>query len=216
MTATTDWIGAIGTVGTLTTGLILFAGTIADRRRAHANAVSVWTELDVIDREAFELKLDARGSGPAIESRVEIGDWSNLAGPFEYRLRVKNGGNQPIYACRLHVELSGDGRPSGAYPIVYNSLSLNLGILGPEAEMPAQPLLVGAPHAGQDFSGWLVKAMSFELLFTDTAGRAWSRDQNGHLNRARGPRLLRRREARASRTEAVPDSAERSQIAERP
>jgi hypothetical protein len=117
LTATTDWIGAVGTVGMLSTGLILFAGTIADRRRAHANAVSVWTELEVIDREAFEWKHDTLG-GPSIEARIEIGNWSDLHRPFEYRLRVKNGGHQPIYACRLHVELNSDDLPSGAYPVL--------------------------------------------------------------------------------------------------
>jgi hypothetical protein len=211
MTAATEWIGAVGTVGTLTTGLILFAGTVADRRRAYANAVSVWTELEVIDKETFEWTHDARG-GPAIDVRMKIDDWSNLLGPFDFRLRVKNSGHQPIYACRLHVKLNGDDLPTGAYPVVYDRIDVDLGILGPDAEMPAQSLLVGAPHAGRDFREVLAQAMSFELLFTDTAGRAWSRDQEGHLRRVREPwrapaRRWRRgsksRESRSTRSRIV-------------
>ena len=188
MTVATEWIGAVGTVGTLTTGLILFAGTVADRRRAYANAVSVWTELEVIDKEAFEWTRDTRAGGNTIQLRTEIGDWSNLLGPYDFRLRVKNSGHQPIYACRLQVKLDMDDLPTGAYPVAYDRLDVDLGILGPDAEMPAQSLLVGAPHEGRDFREVLAQAMSFELRFTDTAGRAWSRDQHGHLRRVRGPR----------------------------
>jgi hypothetical protein len=53
----------------------------------------------VIDREAFELTLDTEAKIGKIKARLNVEDWSNLAGPFEYRLRVKNGGQQPIYAC---------------------------------------------------------------------------------------------------------------------
>jgi hypothetical protein len=65
------WIGAVGTVGTVTTGLVLFAGQMADRRRRHASRVAVWTETRDND--------NGRG----------------------YRLNVRNNEEQPIYACRL-------------------------------------------------------------------------------------------------------------------
>src|SRR5581483_11193031 len=120
MTVATDWIGAIGTVGTLSTGLVLFAGTVADRRRGYANAVSVWTELQRIDREAFEWKHEDE-VGTSIQARIEIENWDDLSGPFDFRLRIKNGGPQPIYGCRVDVRLASVGRPTGAYPVVYES-----------------------------------------------------------------------------------------------
>lgn len=95
MTTATDWIAAVGTVGTLSTGLVLFAGTVADRRRGYANAVSVWMELEPIDREAFEWKHEDN-VGTSIQARIEIENWDNLSGPFDFRLRIKNEGPRPM------------------------------------------------------------------------------------------------------------------------
>jgi hypothetical protein len=200
MTAATDWIGAVGTVGTLSTGLVLFAGTIRDRHRAHANAVSVWTELEIVERDSFGWQHDdPAGAGITVEASIRIEDWSGLVGPFDFRLRIKNGGHQPVYGVRLHVELDQSDLPSGAYPILYNVLDEDLGILAPDAELPAQRLLMGAPHAGHDFRDALAKAMSFQLEFTDTDGREWSRDQRGRLKRiGASRRLLRSRRARTT------------------
>jgi hypothetical protein len=81
------------------------------------------------------------------------------------------------------VRLDGESLPSGAYPVLYNDLHVDLGILGPDAEAPLVSLLLGAPHEGGDFAEYLAKAMSFELSFTDTTGRRWTRDERGSLGR---------------------------------
>jgi hypothetical protein len=171
-------------VGTLTTGLVLFAGTLIDRRRVHANLVAVWTELREVDRESLLWETPGT-SQPKIEARIKIEDWSDLSGPYSFGLRIKNSGRQPIYGCDLHVRLDQDPLPSGAYPVLYNELQLDLGILGPDTEAPPVSLLVGAPHSGGNFAETLAKAMSFEMSFTDTTGRTWTRDERGRLGRGR-------------------------------
>jgi hypothetical protein len=150
LTSIPNWIGAIGTVGTLTTGLVLFAGTVSDRRRAHANLVAVWTDLQKIDKES--LHWESPDPGLPFEARSEIEDWSNLGGPYAFRLRIKNSGRQPVYGCDLHARFDRQPLPSGVYPVLYNELHIDLGILGPDAEAPAVSLLVGAPHAGLNFA----------------------------------------------------------------
>jgi hypothetical protein len=69
----TDWVGAIGTVGTLVTGVTLFALTLFDRRRSHAAKVATWID----------------------ESAEEHGR--------RWWLHVYNRGEHPIYDCDLHT-----------------------------------------------------------------------------------------------------------------
>jgi hypothetical protein len=173
------WIGAVGTVGTLTTGLVLFAGTISDRRREYSKLIAVWTDVTTLEKDAFKHKM-ITGTGDAVEVEINIGDMSNLQGPFEVSVKLKNNSLQPVYSCTLHVTLDNDQRPTGAWAIVYNELNLELGIVGPEEEV-ARVLLVGAPHVGTNFGEFLARAFAFDLQFTDAAGRSWARNQTGRL-----------------------------------
>jgi hypothetical protein len=67
------WIGAVGTVGTLATGMILFGNQMRDRRRQYASRVAVWVDP------------------------YTLGE----AGDFQLILHVKNDGEQPIYDCLI-------------------------------------------------------------------------------------------------------------------
>ena len=97
---------------------------------------------------------------------------SNLQGPFEVSLKLKNSGLQPVYACKLHATLGKGQQPSGAWAIWYNELYLELGIVAPEEEA-TRILLVGAPRVEVNFGEFLVRAFAFDLQFTDAAGRSW-------------------------------------------
>jgi hypothetical protein len=73
MASAPDWIGAVGTVLTLGTGLYLFGQTLKDRRRTHAAKVATWV------------------------------DKSEEQGSRTWRLHVQNRGEHPIYDCDLHI-----------------------------------------------------------------------------------------------------------------
>jgi hypothetical protein len=172
------WIGAVGTVATLTTGLVLFAITISDRHRGYASLVAVWTEMV----KANDLEL-----GDEIKAHIEVRD-SHHQGPFSFNLLIKNGSQQPAYDCSIRVRLKGDSLPPGNYPLVYGELTMRLGIIAPETQLPATQLLLGAPVVGHDFREALAGALMFMLVFTDARGYTWTRDQRGRLRRRRSGR----------------------------
>jgi hypothetical protein len=175
-------------VATLATGLVLFGITISDRRRGYASVLAVWTELREIEKSELEWKSPPLGTRLRIDSRIEIENWENLGGPYSFSLLIKNGGQQPAYACSIRVHLEQDSLPSGAYPVIYSDLSIRLGIIAPETQLPPVSLLIGAPHSGQDFREALAKALTFELFFTDAIGHSWTRDQQGRLRRRHSQR----------------------------
>jgi hypothetical protein len=207
MTNIPAWIGAIGTVGTLTTGLVIFAGTMSDRRREYSKLIAVWTDVKTLEKGALKHEI-VTATGDIIKSEVNIEDMSNLQGPFEVSLKLKNSSLQAVYACKLRATLDKHQQPTGAWAIWYNVLNLELGIVAPEEEV-TRILLVGAPHVGVNFGEFLARAFAFDLQFTDAAGRSWTRNQTGRLTLAHRNRksLLRITTSAAQRNNANPDSA---------
>lgn len=214
MTDIPAWIGAVGTVGTLTTGLVLFAGTMSDRRKEYSKLIAVWTDIKTLEKRAFEQKI-VTSTGETIEARIDTKDISNLQSPFEVSVKLKNSSLQPIYDCTLHATLNMDqGGPSGVWAMVYNEINLELGIVAPGDEI-SRILLVGAPRIGVDFGKFLVRAFAFNLQFTDAAGRAWTRNQTGRLIRLRRVKKTSPRGSKSTghRNGADPDNAPRTQDA---
>jgi hypothetical protein len=185
------WIGAVSTVGTLTTGLILFANVISDRRREYAKLVAVWTDVGKVDKgsprptSVKNLKLGTiigPMPGPIdINVRIENSgevfvDGKPLGWPgeenFGFRLNLKNNSLQPIYACQLSAHLDEKVLPQGRYPILYDNLQVELGIVAPAIEV-SHSLLIGTPIDQTRFPEALVQALTFRLQFTDAARRRW-------------------------------------------
>jgi hypothetical protein len=195
------WIGAIGTVGTLSTGLILFANTISDRRREYAKLVAAWTDFGKLDEDSIRTtNVENLSLGNAIDSgsgaqisavRIEkVEDGGGIGGilgssegePFGFRLNLRNNGMQPIYGCELLAYMDKKVLPTGRYPVLFDKLEVELGIVAPGIEI-SYPLLIGAPKDEAHFAEALVKALTFRLQFTDAAGRRWVRDESGELRR---------------------------------
>ena len=149
------WIGAIGTVGTLTTGLILFGGQIADPRRRHASLVAVWTE--------------------------NVG----TGGRYKYRLNIKNHGGQPIYDCRLESTLVLTVPIQGEASDVRSEMNLAFGTIAPGDERTNVAFLevdeLADPSINLD--DLVARGLRFRVSFTDTEGRSWIRDERGRLRR---------------------------------
>jgi hypothetical protein len=184
------WIAAIGTVGTLSTGLILFANTISDRRREYAKLVAAWTDFGKIDKETLRhssiegLRLGNKKIGPTSTfSGVAIGKIERFHITEEsvgFRLNLKNNGLQPVYGCVLFAFMNQRELPPGNYPLLFDNLKVELGIIAPGKEV-SHSLLIGAPNEDEGFPEALVKALTFRLEFTDASGRRWVRNEAGQL-----------------------------------
>jgi hypothetical protein len=187
------WIGAIGTVGTLSTGLILFAGSMSDRRQEYARSVAVWTdfhasEFEITDEGLRSLSQEVVVEGAVIKNNIVTND-PNLGNPFEFALHLKNKGLQPIYSCTLWARLDHARLPSwGTYLNSFERLNLDFRIIAPEFEESRSlikgylPANMPAP-ANTDMPEILAKALTFRLRFTDAAGRSWIRNETGRLRR---------------------------------
>lgn len=183
MTDIPAWIGAVGTVGTLSTGLVLFAGSMSDRRREYAKQVAVWT--------AFRKYEDGEGVtflGPSTNVVASAPEFTSGDDPHTFELKMRNNGLQPIYECELRVALDRDKLPPGKYPLIYETLMPILGIVAPGIENSYTLLLGSSYELIAEFREAVTRALTFELRFTDTTGRRWVRDEKGrlrHLNRWR-------------------------------
>jgi hypothetical protein len=152
-------IGAVGTVGTLTTGMVLFANQIADRRRSHASLVAVWADLDMDQGYEWRLHLRNLGKHPIYDCHLD----SVLA---------------------LHIP---PGDEPDAQPIdIQSEMKLSFGIVAPGTERTNVSFLkVGTVGPGIDLVSLVNQGLRFRVTFTDTEGRRWIRDERGRLRRVR-------------------------------
>lgn len=176
-----DWIRTIATVGTLVTGLVLFAGTMSDRRREYAKKVAIWIVFEDFSWTAegsFEFTLES-DTGLKVSTVTQI-NTSNLQDPVHVKLKVQNDAEQPIYDRDLAVNLDRTKVTSGVFPVMYDRLNARLGIIAPGAELE-RSILAGAAPIGVSLRESLAAALTFDFRFTDSAGRTWRRDQTGRL-----------------------------------
>lgn len=120
---------------------------MADRRRRHASLVAVWTEA--------EHDLD----------------------DAEYRLNIKNNGDQPIYDCRIAMAAQ-----TGLVDAAFGTIAPGQNIAKTffRVTFPEPP-----PGGWAEFDEDVYRNLRFRVTFTDTEGRAWWRSERGRLRRIR-------------------------------
>jgi hypothetical protein len=125
-----------------------------------------------------------------------------------YRLNVRNNGEQPIYGCRLestlalvlparHEAAPGDIRSESAD--IRSDIEAHFGVIPPGEHVANVEFLRVGEVGSVDLNELVNRGLRFRVSFTDTEGRAWSRDERGRLRRtgARRARDLPRDGAKA-------------------
>lgn len=144
-----DWLAGVGTVGALVVALVLLSHdrrarreVEEERRRAQASRVVCWLE--------------------AVEVLTPVGD-------RRVELVLHNGSEEPVFDCRVHVDL--DAAATSTFRDGGRRLTLAEPMLPPgQTRRPLSLPVFDLPHA------------SAGMAFTDTSNRRWGRGHNGRLS----------------------------------
>jgi len=154
-----DWLAGTGTVGALAVALVLLSQDLRarreveeDRRRAQASRVVCWLE-------SVKTVVDPLPPG----TRVPLG-------ARHLEVILHNGSEEPVFDCRLHVDL--DPAAPRTFRAGRRQLTLTERMLPPgQTRRPLSLPGADLPHA----NAWMV--------FTDTSNQRWQRGHTGRLSR---------------------------------
>jgi hypothetical protein len=165
-----DWVTAFGTLAAFAVALRLLAKELTarreyeeDRRREQASRVACWVGVVVEDPY----------SPPA--------PWASEIGTPKVAAVLNNGSEEPVYYCRVHLELDPAG--IGTFWEGDRRLTLAERVVPPgRMEYPLRLSDADPP----DVSAW--------MTFTDGAGRRWTRHPDGRLVEPDRPRRRSRKD----------------------
>jgi hypothetical protein len=164
-----DWLAAVGTLAAFAVALRLLAKELAarreqeeDRRREQASRVACWLEI------------------------VEDPDWPPRHWAPDKPVRavaavLQNGSEEPVYDCRVHIELD----PGASGKLVSGDRQYSL----EERTLPP-----GRTQRSVSFPREDLPPASTRMSFRDAAGRRWTRYPDGRLVEPDRPRHRSRKD----------------------
>ena len=174
-----DWVTAFGTLAAFAVALWLLAKELTarreyeeDRRREQASRVACWVGM-VEQEPGRRLMPEIAGEFPLVVGAV-----------------LHNGSEEPVYDCRVHLELGPEATGSfwkavaGRFQPGERRLTLTDRTLPPGRIQHSLSLgRADLPHV----STW--------MTFTDAAGRRWTRHPDGRLVEPDRPRRRSRKDS---------------------